>query len=318
VAAAVRIGLVLHPRKDCSAAVGQVSAWTISHGVELVAAPRDVARLGVDGVTALPEQELAGSCDGLIALGGDGTLLGAMRLVAARPVPVLGVNLGRLGFLAEVEGAELDAALEAMAEGRATVEARSCLVVRHGAAEHLAFNDAVLARVPGAGLVEATLAVAGQPYGHYKCDALILATPMGSTAYSYAAGGPVVSPAAAGVLVTPSAPLNGIARSVLLGPGEPLGLRLTAGSPAVELDGVLSGRLEPGAEVEVTLRPDAGLLVRIEGSRAAARSRVKLSLLDLPVLPQELAELLPPQLRERLAGTDDLARGEAASPAGGG
>jgi NAD+ kinase len=115
VAAAVRIGLVLHPRKDCSSAVGQVSAWTTSHGVELVAAPRDVARLGVDGVTALPEQELAGSCDGLIALGGDGTLLGAMRLVAARPVPVLGVNLGRLGFLAEVEGAELDAALEAMA-----------------------------------------------------------------------------------------------------------------------------------------------------------------------------------------------------------
>jgi NAD+ kinase len=223
-----------------------------------------------------------------------------MRLVAARPVPVLGVNFGRLGFLAEVEGPELEAALEAVAEGRATTESRSCLVVRQDDTENLVFNDAVLARVPGAGLVEATMAVAGQPYGHYKCDALILASPMGSTAYNYAAGGPVVSPEVAGVLVTPSAPLNGISRSLVLGPTERLTLELTAGSPAVELDGLLLGRLEPGAVVDVSLRPDAGRLVRIEGSRAAARSRVKLSLLDLPVLPQELVELLPPDLRGRL------------------
>ena len=310
------MGLVLHPRRDCTAAVGQVSAWTSTHGVDLLASSDDVARLGLRGVTSVTREELAASADALIALGGDGTLLGAMRLVAARPVPVLGVNLGRLGFLAEVEGPELDAALEAVAEGRATTEARSCLVVRHEEKEYLAFNDAVLARVPGAGLVEATMSVAGQPYGHYKCDALILATPMGSTAYNYAAGGPVVSPGAAGVLVTPSAPLNGISRSLLLGPTEWLTLQLTAGAPAVELDGVLSGRLEPGAVVEVSLRPDAGQLVRIQGSRAAARSRVKLSLLDLPVLPQELVELLPPQLRGRLARTDDLASAVADEPPG--
>ena len=304
-APAPRIGLVLHPRRDSSAAVAQVAAWTSTHGVELVAGEADVARLGLGGVTAVPVAELAGGCAGLIALGGDGTLLGAMRLVADRPVPVLGVNLGRLGFLAEVEAAELGAALEAMTEGRATTETRSCLVVRIAGEEHLAFNDAVLARVPGAGMVEATLSVAGQRYGHYRCDALILATPMGSTAYSYAAGGPVVSPGAAGVLVTPSAPLNGIARSLLLGPAEPLHLELTEGAPAVELDGVLTSRLEPGVAVEVRLRPDAGLLVRIEGSRAAARSRVKLSLLDLPLLPQELLELLPEELRGRLAADDD-------------
>src|SRR4051812_49567596 len=303
------MGLVLHPRRDCSGAVGQVVSWTAGHDVTLLADADDVGRLGLRGVTAVTREELAATSDALIALGGDGTLLGAMRLVATRsqPVPVLGVNLGRLGFLAEVEGRELDSALEAVAEGRATTETRACLVVRHGAEEKLAFNDAVLARVPGAGLVEATMSVAGQPYGHYKCDALILATPMGSTAYNYAAGGPVVSPGAAGVLVTPSAPLNGIARSLLLSPAESLVLELPAGSPAVELDGVLSGRLEPGAVVEVSLRPDAGRLVRIQGSRAAARSRVKLSLLDLPVLPQELAELLPADLRSRLRDESDRA-----------
>jgi NAD+ kinase len=300
-----RIGLVLHPRADCSPAVARVARWTSTHGVELVASADDVARLSVPGVVAVPRAELATTTEGLIALGGDGTLLGAMRLVADRPVPVLGVNFGRLGFLAEVESAELDGALEAMAEGRSTTESRSCLEVTIGGDRQLAFNDLVLARVPGAGLVETTMSVAGQRYGHYTCDALILATPMGSTAYNYAAGGPVVSPSAAGILVTPSAPLNGIARSVLLGPGEELRLELTSGSPALELDGVLAGRLEPGAVVEARLRPEAGQLVRIEGSRAAARSRVKLSLLDLPVLPQELLELLPGHLRERLGSHDD-------------
>jgi NAD+ kinase len=240
----------------------------------------------------------------VVALGGDGTLLGAMRLVADRPVPVLGVNFGRLGFLAEVEAPELHEALEAVAAGRSTLERRSCLVVRREGREQLAFNDAVLARVPGAGLVQATLSVGGNPYGHYTCDALILATPMGSTAYNYAAGGPVVSPSAEGVLITPSAPLNGISRTLLLGPEEHLHLELTGGSPAAEIDGVLRGRLEPGAQIEVSLRRDAGLLVRLEGSRAAARSRVKLSLLDLPLLPQELVELLPEQLRDRVRDSD--------------
>jgi NAD+ kinase len=299
-----RIGLVLHPRRDCSRAVDQVSAWTSRHDVELVASADDVERLGVTGLTPVSVEGLAATCDGLIALGGDGTLLGAMRLVVDRPVPVLGVNFGSLGFLTEVEGADLDAALGALEEGRLSVEVRSCLVVRHGDGESIAFNDVVLARVPGEGLVEATLTVAGRRYGHYRCDSLILATPMGSTAYNYAAGGPVVSPGVDGILVTPSAPLNGIARSVLLGPGEPLWLELSGGRPAVELDGVLTGRLEADRMVEVELRPDAGRLVRIDGSRAADRSRVKLSLLDLPLLPQELLELVPDGLRRRLEDTD--------------
>lgn len=132
-----RIGLVVHPRRDVSAVVARVAAWTAGHGVELAAATEDVARLDVTGVTPLSPQELAESCDG-----------GRTRL----PPPLAGSRR----------------------------------------------NDVVLARVPGAGMVQATLSVAGQPYGHYRCDALIMASPMGSTAYSYAAGGPVVSPSVAG------------------------------------------------------------------------------------------------------------------------
>jgi NAD+ kinase len=296
-----RIGLVLHPTRDCTAAVSQVADWARDGDAELVAATGDARRVGVDGVVPVPEEVLADTCDGIIAMGGDGTILGAMRLVSARPVPVLGVNLGHLGFLAEVEARELRAALSAMAEGRVTTESRGCLVVRHRDWEWLAFNDAVLARVPGEGMVSATLSVGGQPYGHLRCDAVIVATAMGSTAYNYAAGGPVVSPGIEGVLVTPAAPMSGISRSVLLAPSEPLRLTISAGNPAMEFDGVLGGRLQPGDEVEVTYRARAGQLVRIEGSRSAARSRVKLSLVDLPYLPGELLELLPAEQRARLA-----------------
>jgi NAD+ kinase len=297
-----RIGLVLHPGRDCSGAARQVAAWTTAHGVDLVAARADVTRLQLDGVRPVDVAELAGGCDGLIALGGDGTLLGAMRLVHARPVPILGVNFGRLGFLAEVEARELDAALTSMAEGRSTLEQRSCLVVRGPGWETVAFNDVVLARVPGQGVVEATLAVAGRRYGRYRCDSLILSTPMGSTAYNYAAGGPVMSPGADGILVTPSAPMTGIARSVVVGPAEPLRLELTGGRPALELDGLVGRQLAAGDVIDVTVRPEAGLLVRIDDSRAVDRSRLKLSLLDLPVLPEELVELVPDELRRSQPG----------------
>ncbi|WP_369137191.1 NAD(+)/NADH kinase [Modestobacter versicolor] len=292
-----RIGLVLHPVRDCSGAAARVAAWTTTHDVELVAGADDVDRLSLQGVTPVDVEELATSVDGLIALGGDGTLLGAMRLVAAAPVPVLGVNFGRLGFLTEVEARELDSALTAMAEGRSTVEPRSCLVVRGPGWEAVAFNDVVLARVPGQGQVEGVLSVSGRRYGRYRCDSLIVSTPMGSTAYNYAAGGPVMSPGAEGLLVTPSAPMSGISRTIMVGPVEPLSLEITAGRPAMEVDGVHSGQCGPGDVLEVTTRPDAGLLVRIADSRAADRSRVKLSLLDLPLLPDELVELVPDELR---------------------
>jgi NAD+ kinase len=297
-----RIGLVVHPHRDCSGAAEQVAAWTTTHDVELVAAAEDVQRLQLAGVTPVDVAQLAGTVDGLIALGGDGTLLGAMRLVAAKPVPVLGVNFGRLGFLTEVEARELDPALTAMAEGRSTVEVRSCLVVSGPGWEAVAFNDVVLARVPGQGQVEGVLSVAGRRYGRYRCDSLIVASPMGSTAYNYAAGGPVMSPGAEGVLVTPSAPMSGISRTVMVGPAEPLQLEITGGRPAMEIDGIWSGECAAGDVVTVVTRPDAGLLVRIDDSLAADRSRVKLSLLDLPLLPDELVELVPDDLRPRRSG----------------
>jgi NAD+ kinase len=288
--AAFRVGLVLHPRRDVSPQAATIAEWGKDHDVEVVVREGDAARLG-PGITAVSDEELVDTSTGLVSLGGDGTMLGALRLVADDPRPVLGVNLGNLGFLAEVEPADLPVALDRLVAGEFTIEPHPCLDVRLGDERALAFNDIALSRVPGAGFVEATLTVDGNRYGYFRCDALIVATPTGSTAYSYAAGGPVVSPAAEGMLVTPASPASGISRPLFLAPGEMVRLELMVGNPAFEVDGPVLRHLAPGDVIEVGLRRDAGSVVRFDARAFQQRNRLKLSLLDLPLLPDELREL---------------------------
>src|SRR3954468_14848722 len=196
-----RIGLVLHPRSDPTPVVEKLTSWARSHDKQVIADARDAARLP-DDVEFVSQAELVETAGALVSLGGDGTILGALRLVAQRPIPVLGVNLGELGFLVEVEPQELDAALDRLETGDFTVEEHSAAVLRDGGDESIAFNDVVLASVPGEGAVEASLTVMGRGSGRYRCDALVIATPIGSTAYSYAAGGPLVSPMLDAVIVS--------------------------------------------------------------------------------------------------------------------
>jgi NAD+ kinase len=280
----------VHPRRDVSPQASTIAGWGRDHGVEVIARESDAARLG-DGITPVSEPELATTSTGLVSLGGDGTMLGALRLVADDPRPVLGVSLGNLGFLAEVEPDGLPDALDRLMAGEFTIEPHPCLDIRRGDMRALAFNDLALSRVPGAGFVEASLTVDGQRHGYFRCDALIVATPTGSTAYSYAAGGPVVSPAAIGMLVTPASPASGISRPIFLSPDEPVRLELIEGHPACEVDGRVLRHLGPGDVIDVELRRDAGSVVRFDAPAFQQRNRLKLSLLDLPLLPEELREL---------------------------
>jgi NAD+ kinase len=297
-----RIGLVLHPRRDPGDVAGTIADWARSHGSDVVVREADAARVPA-GVEALPEEELAATADTLVSLGGDGTLLGALRLAAARPVPVLGVNLGNLGFLVEVEPGELDGALDRLQSGEFTVEEHGAVVLQDGGEEVVAFNDLALVRVPGEGGVHAALSVSGRPSGRYRCDALVLATPIGSTAYSYAAGGPVVSPRLDALVVTAAAPMGGISHPVVISADEPLELTLQeeGGRPALEVDGTLHRRAEPGDVLGVRYRPDAGLVVRLDPERHQRRNQLKLSLLDLPFLPEEMRDLVPEADRDQAA-----------------
>jgi NAD+ kinase len=278
-----RVSLVLHPRRDVGEAVEQVTAWAQRTGVELAAVedgrlPEQVRRCSVD--------ELSDGCDVVLALGGDGTMLGAMRLAAPRGVPVLGANLGRLGYLTEVDGEHLPKALEALGAGAYAVEERFALRAvwelegrRH---EQVAFNDVVLSRIPGRGQAALALSVDGHVLVRYASDGVIAATPGGSTAYSFAAGGPLVSPQTRAMIVTPDAPHGLFNRAVVLGDDECLGVEVLPRSApiAVEVDGRLLVEVEPGWSIEVTPNPWPALVVRLGSAGFAERARRKLGITD--------------------------------------
>jgi NAD+ kinase len=290
---AARLGLVLHPARDPTPVVEKLTTWARSHGKQVIVDARDAARVP-DDVEPVSEAQLVDQADALVSLGGDGTLLGALRLVAHRPVPVLGVNLGSLGFLVEVQPDELDAALDRLDTGDYTIEEHGAAVLTDGCDESIAFNDIALGSVPGEGAVRASLTVRGRASGRYRCDALIIATPSGSTAYSYAAGGPLVSPMLDALTISPVAPISGISRAAVISAAEPIALALLEGSgqPALQVDGTIVRRVRPGEMLEVRLRPRAGRVVRLDPVRYQRRSEFKLSLLDLPFLPEEMRDVL--------------------------
>jgi NAD+ kinase len=282
-AAPRRVSLVLHPRRDVASAVTFVEEWAHGAGVELAAVederlPGSVRRCG--------QSELARECDLVLALGGDGTMLGAIRLAAPLGVPVLGVNLGRLGYLTEVDGEKLPKALKAVGAGAFAIEERSALSATWEEdgepRERVAYNDVVLSRVPGRGQAALGLRVDGQLLVRYASDGVIAATPAGSTAYSFAAGGPIVSPQTSAMIVTPDAPHGLFNRAVVLGDDERLGIEVlpTSAPLAVEVDGQLITQVEPGWSIEVALAAQPALVVRLGEAGFAERARRKLGITD--------------------------------------
>ncbi|TKK90385.1 NAD(+)/NADH kinase [Herbidospora galbida] len=289
------IGLVAHPRNPVAASVALIREFASARGATLIAPAADAARLGPDvgGVSAV---EFAERATAVVSLGGDGTMLGAMRLVVGRGTPVLGVNHGNLGFLVEVSPAELPAALDRLTKGDFMLEPHSCLMA-DGA---VAFNDLVVTGARQWATVNVDLSVHGIQHGYYRCDAVVACTPTGSTAYNYAAGGPVLSPSVPAVALTPVAPMTGIDRTVVFGSDDDMRLTNRSEEPArVLLDGVHTRDLAPSDGLGVRLHKEAVNLVRFDAAAHAQKTRVKLSLLDLPLRPDQLLELVPEELRER-------------------
>jgi len=293
------VGLVLHPTKSVAESIATITAWSGERLGRVLAREPDRDRVPA-GVEVVGDEEFVRRVDGVVALGGDGTMLGAMRLVIDRPVPVLGVNHGNLGFLVEVTPRGLAKALERLMTGDFTIEQHGCLAADGvELATRFGFNDVVLARL-GRGAVSVDLTVNDQRYGYYRCDALVLSTPNGSTAYNYAAGGPVISPSAACTVITPVAPMAGISRSIVLGDGDRVTLTVAEDSAAVsvDVDGTAAGEVKRDQVLGLTLRRNAAQVVRLSAGEHANRGRVKLSLLDLPLRRDQLLELIPAELRE--------------------
>jgi NAD+ kinase len=184
--------------------------WLTTHGYHVIV-DEETAVYAPGLETVARDQIAAHQPDFAVVLGGDGTLLAAARAVAKANIPILGVNLGSLGFLTEVPLSELYSTLEAVGEGICSFESRSmlnCDLVRDGKciATYQALNDAVLSKSAIARLVNYDLYVDGVFVSNYKADGVIVATPTGSTAYSLAAGGPILMPSVDAFVITPVCP----------------------------------------------------------------------------------------------------------------
>jgi len=271
------VGLVLHPRRDCAQVIGTMVDWARSRDIKLFGVESEVERAR-GAVSSVDAADLADRVDLLVSLGGDGTMLRAMRLGIPDRTPVLGVNLGKLGFLAEIDPPELSDALCAIDEHRYTTEPRSGLRAVTEGKTAVAFNDIALVRVPGNGMAAVRLHVEGHPFVSYSADAVVVATPTGSTAYSFSAGGPIISPRAEGLLITPVAPHSTFNRAVFLSSGEKLALEITGGQLGVEADGLLIGHVGVGTVIDIEVLPAAAQVVRLGRTTFYQRAQRKFGL----------------------------------------
>ena len=280
------IGLVLHPARDSAAAVAAILDWAARKRAEVLGIDAEIERLNCAAV-AVTAAELGRRADLLVSLGGDGTMLRAMRLADGQRAPVLGVNLGKLGFLAEVDVPELPGALSAIDDNEFTVEPRLALDAIIGDEVVTAFNDVATVRFPGLPTAVVAVRAAGHPFVSFAADAVVVATPTGSTAYSFSAGGPVTSPAVEALLVTPAAPHSAYSRGVVLSVQDSVQLEIlpTSGRLAVEVDGQIGGYVGPGDRIDLCARPGAARVVRLGMTTFYQRARRKLRLTDSAEIP---------------------------------
>ncbi len=237
--------------------------------------PTPVAELTADGT----------GLDLLMTFGGDGTLLRGARLLAGRDVPIMGVNLGRVGFLTAATPETIDEALAAVAEGRCTVERRCVLETRiagPSGAERtgtLALNDIVVHKAGVARAISLRVLLGSEEIGRYSADGVIVSTPTGSTAYSLSAGGPVILPGVDALLITALCP-HALAVRPIVVPGDSE-VAIELGPPAsddvfVSYDGQVEATLDVGDRVLVRRAPSAVRLIRLEKEGFFARLRQKL------------------------------------------
>ncbi|MBN8246113.1 MAG: NAD(+)/NADH kinase, partial [Verrucomicrobia bacterium] len=225
--------------------------------------------------------DLAATTDLIIVLGGDGTMLRAAREVAGMATPLLGINLGNLGFLTAVSPAQLAPALRRLWEGRFELEERSLLEAEvstgGSTASLLALNDLVLARGQTSRLIELGVEVNGELLTRYRCDGLIASSPTGSTAYSLAAGGAIVSPDAEVLMLTPICPHTLSIRPVVLNLAARVDVTLVSDrlTASITADGQQQLHLAPGDRVTIRRSRRTVRLVRLAGGSFFATLRHK-------------------------------------------
>ncbi len=260
-----RIGFVWNPYSDrAPGLLERGRAWCEAHGVEAWDASGDAReRIGVE----LPTTDL------VCVLGGDGTFLRTARAIGGSGVPALGINLGRIGFLAKVESDGLEAALEQVVAGDYGVENRFRIAARLVRAsgsveEHECLNEVVVARGSRVRMIQVEVEVSGSHLATYVADAVVVATPTGSTAYSFSAGGSILDPRLRNMIITPVAAYLSPLHSVVAGEDHVvhLTLRDVHDGAFVSLDGQTDVPMAIGDRVEIRALPEPLRMIELAGS----------------------------------------------------
>lgn len=249
-----RIGFAFNPTKPVAMEMTETStAWCRDHGVDSWAVESD----STDELVSHLRQT-----DYLVVLGGDGTFLRATRALAQVDVPVLGVNSGRIGFLAKVDPEGLERLLGDLVAENFQIEARMLLEARliraagEEAGAFAALNDAAIVRGAAARVMRLDVSIDDTHLASYVADGVIVATPTGSTAYSFSAGGPILDPTARNLIVTPVAAYLSSIRSIVVGPTHTVRVRHIEGTPGiVSIDGRDDYPVNVGDAVEIRALP---------------------------------------------------------------
>jgi NAD+ kinase len=277
-------------RTEALHAVRDAAARFAAAGVGVRVLADEAAQLGLEGVAVVePDAHAAAGCEVVVVFGGDGTLLRAAEVARLPATPILGVNLGHVGFLAEAERDALDATVDRVVARDYQVERRQTLdvtvtsngdLVAHG----WALNEASVEKADRERMIELVVEIDGRPLSRWGCDGVVLATPTGSTAYAFSAGGPVVWPEVAASLLVPISAHALFARPLVVSPDSVLAVEvLSAGQAPGVLwcDGRRRLDLPHGARIEARRGEHPVLLARLHAAPFTDRLVAKF---DLPVL----------------------------------
>ena len=253
------MGLIGNSGKTAFAEVVRRAAKLVAAAGRVVCCDSATAELASLKARVFPTPSLlAREVDLLVVFGGDGTMLRAAREIAGSHTPVLGINIGSLGFLTAVSSAEMRSALDQVWSGRFRIESRHLLeasgMTAAGAVSQTALNDFVIGRGAATRLIELDVAVDGQPLTRYRCDGLIISSPTGSTAYSLAAGGAIVFPTAAVLELTPICPHTLSNRSLILPRTSSIAVKVISSKPQTILSADGQTICELACDDLVTLR----------------------------------------------------------------
>jgi NAD+ kinase len=265
-----------HPEQT-QAALRETLDIAAKHGAKVTVSSEELEKHGEAAAGCEEARQLPEKPDLCVVLGGDGTILHALRTYSGSDVPVFAVNFGTVGFLAAVERDELAPGLERALAGDFEVVNLPGLKIELDTPRPVALNDVSFIRPPHGRVAELSYRLAGQEVGHVRCDGLVAATPAGSTGYSLANQGPILAWGVEGYVVSFIAPHTLTARPLVVAPGDVLCVVNQAGREPVDvvLDGEPVGQLASGDEMDVSYHEGMGTLAQLPGSSFYRRIREK-------------------------------------------